>query len=456
MYTVHLDRLHQFTPPPDMVQENGAYLSSQISDSTDILAEQANVLHRIIMKLMLVYAILYTIIDFSMLEFTQGLFDLSMFPSLALVWWLDKKGYDLYSKIWNVISIDLILFGVSVYAGADIYNFAFYLPVIVGALIIFQGENKAIGYVLSVISIGFMLVTVFSDVFIGHPKTWGDEGLVIEQITNLIGACLVIILEIGFILRVNFDMQKKLLDQSLRLTLSNSQLKTTLYTRDKMLSVLTHDLRSPLITVNGGLVLMQSGNLHPSAHEKTLKQMLTKSKSVIQLIDRILMWTRSQTQTISYQEEIITLNEVKEMIKTICELLESEKLVHFKTEIALDEMDSFRGDINMIESILRNLISNAIKFSNPDGEIIISIEEKDDFFVFSVSDFGVGMNSADLKKLQTGEAFSNKGTESEKGHGIGLQIVSDFLKKHGSSLDIQSLEGRGSKFSFRLRKNKFQ
>lgn len=439
-----------------MVQENGTPIASQFNDSTDILSEQANVLHRIIMKVMFVYALFYTIIDFSMLEFTQGLFDLAMFPSLVAVWWLDKKGYDLYSKIVNVITIDLILFGVSAYAGADIYNYVFFLPVVVGALIIFQGENKATGYVLAVISIGFMLFTVFSDIFIGHPKTWANQGLFIEQITNLIGASLVIILEISFIIRVNLDMQKKLLEQSQRLVSSNSQLKTTLYTRDKMLSVLTHDLRSPLITINGGLVLMQSGTLHPSAQEKTMKQMLSKSKTVIQLIDRILMWTRSQTQTISYQEEIITLHEVKEMIKTICVLLESEKLVHFKTEIELDEMDSFRGDINMIESILRNLISNAIKYSKPDGEIIISIIEKADFFVLSVEDFGVGLNSTDLKKLQSGEAFSNKGTEKEKGHGIGLQIVADFLKKHGSVLEINSSEGRGSKFSFKLRKNRFE
>jgi len=436
-----------------MVSESSSSPNFEISESQDILSEQANVLHRIIIKLMLVYAVGYTIIDFSMGEFTQGLFDCAMFPSLAIVWFLDKKGYELYSKIWNVISIDLILFSVSAYAGAEIFNYVFFLPVVIGAMIIFQGENKIIGYILSFISICLMLLTVFSDAFLGHPKTWIGDGLFIEQITNLTGASLVVVLEIAFIIKVNRKMQSQLLEQSARLAQSNNQLKTTLYTRDKMLSVLTHDLRSPLITINGGLVLMQSATLHPSAQEKTMKQMLTKSKTVIQLIDRILMWTRTQTQTISYQAEIITIHEVKEMINTICLLLESEKLVHFKTEIDLDEMESFRGDINMIESILRNLLSNAIKFSKPDGEIIISIQEEKEHFLFSIQDFGVGMSITNLRQLQNGKVFSNAGTEREKGHGIGIQIVTDFLKKHGSTLEIQSIEGKGSKFSFKLRKN---
>ena len=439
-----------------MVKDNTLVSSGIHLESKDILADQANVLHRIIMKLMLIYAFSYTIIDFSMGEVTQGLFDCAMFPCLALVWWLDKKGYDLYAKMWNVISINIIIFAVSAYAGSEIFNYVFYLPIIVGTLIIFQGEFKAVGYILSVISILFMLLTVFSDLYIGHDKIWTGDSLFIEQVTNLTGACIVIILEVVFIIKINRDMQKQLLEQSEKLTIANDQLKTTLYTRDKMLSVLTHDLRSPLITINGGLVLMQSGTLHPTAQEKTMKQMLSKSKSVIQLIDRILMWTRTQTQTISYQEEIITIHEIKEMIKTICVLLESEKLVHFKTEIDLDEMASLRGDINMVESIMRNLISNAIKYSNPDGEIIISITEQKNFFNFSVQDFGVGVNTNDLKRLQAGISFSNKGTERENGHGLGLQIAADFLKKHGSSLEIQSIEGKGSRFSFKLRKNSFE
>ncbi|MFM2201901.1 MAG: hypothetical protein RL040_1101, partial [Bacteroidota bacterium] len=112
-----------------------------------------------------------------------------------------------------------------------------------------------------------------------------------------------------------------------------------------------------------------------------------------------------------------------------------------------------RGDRDMIEAIFRNLISNAIKFTGSGGKVDIAASENSNGWLFRVSDNGKGISRKDIERIISGISFTTAGTDNEKGHGLGMQLVQDFLHKHNSRLEIESELNRGTTFSFQLRKS---
>ena len=105
----------------------------------------------------------------------------------------------------------------------------------------------------------------------------------------------------------------------------------------------------------------------------------------------------------------------------------------------------------MLDTIFRNLISNATKYSKENGEVQITAQQTPHGWCFGVIDFGVGMTQDFLNNMNSGEVLSTRGTKNEIGHGLGLQLVNDFLKKHDSHLLVSTLEGKGSEFYFYLK-----
>jgi signal transduction histidine kinase len=111
-----------------------------------------------------------------------------------------------------------------------------------------------------------------------------------------------------------------------------------------------------------------------------------------------------------------------------------------------------KGDRDMIEAIFRNLISNAIKFTPPGGNVTIAAQDHGKTWIFSISDNGKGMTSEEIERITGGISFTTSGTNREKGHGLGMQLVQDFIRKHNSSLKIDSMLEQGTTFSFELTK----
>jgi two-component system, sensor histidine kinase and response regulator len=418
----------------------------------DLLALEGLQLHRSMLKVITGFAVFYCLMNLIVENYAFFIINLVVIPGFMLSWWIDKKFSTYISKIWTLLVINANITAVAVVAGAETYNFLFFIPIIIGSLIIFQGREVASGYVMTAFSIFLLSFTTFTDIKLGHMIVIPADELWIEQASNIFGVCVVVIIQMRFMITVSRDIQKKMFRNALALEKSNSRLSTTLYTRDKMMSVLTHDLRSPVVTIHSGLELIQSGQLHPSFQEKTMGQIVQKSKAVVQLIDKILLWSRSQTEQINYQETLITGEQVRQMIRSTCDLLQSDKLIHFQVNIQLSNTTSVRCDVNMIEAVLRNLISNAIKYSPPGSEVLINATEVEEHVNFEVTDNGKGMTADEVNLLRQGVSFSTLGTQKEQGHGIGVPLVIDFLQRHGTALHIWSEVEKGSTFSFALRK----
>jgi signal transduction histidine kinase len=180
-------------------------------------------------------------------------------------------------------------------------------------------------------------------------------------------------------------------------------------------------------------------------------KLLKSTKLSIELLENLLLWARIKMGRIAFEPEVINL---KNTINSIAELFNSgteSKNITLTLDIQ-NELQTF-ADLNMFETVLRNLISNSIKFTSEGGRISVSVIEVKDFITISVSDTGVGMDSDKIEKLfQTGQSISTLGTQNEKGSGLGLLLCKEFVELNKGKISVKSKCNEGSTFSFTVPK----
>ncbi len=222
-------------------------------------------------------------------------------------------------------------------------------------------------------------------------------------------------------------------------------------TKDKFFSIIAHDLKTPFNSIIGFSDLMVE-QIQEKNYEEIDEYARIIKKSSLQAMDllmNLLEWSRLQTGKIKFNPESI---KIASLINEVTELLipsAQHKSISISKEIQQNILVIV--DKYMVSTILRNLISNAIKFTNPGGKIVISVEYKQNELMITVSDNGVGIPKDTLGKLfQLGENNSTTGTQNEKGTGLGLLLCKDFVEKHGGKIWAESELGKGSIFKFIL------
>jgi len=222
-------------------------------------------------------------------------------------------------------------------------------------------------------------------------------------------------------------------------------------TKDKFFSIIAHDLRSPFNAIIGfsELLTEQIREKNYENIEEYAVIIQNSSERTMDLLKNLLDWARLQTGKIEFVAVDFLLNElVTETIELMNDAA-SQKSIQIKNTI--NQEITIHADRSMIGTILRNLISNAIKFSNPGGTITISTEINEKKMVFSVTDNGIGISKSDqLRMFRIEENFTVKGTLNEKGTGLGLILCKEFIEKYGGKIWVESEEGVGSTFSFTL------
>jgi signal transduction histidine kinase len=230
----------------------------------------------------------------------------------------------------------------------------------------------------------------------------------------------------------------------------NKQLLAARFSRDQLMSVIAHDLRAPM----AGAIMTAEACLKEGISEDTknemLRTLLIKARSILTMTDQLLDWSRSQTGNLQCDMDLISMKYFDSNVRNWTILIGESKEIHFNIEIKFDAEETVLCDKNMIVTTLRNLISNAVKFSSFGSVIQIRSQKYRGIRSFEVEDFGKGINSAQLKKLREGISFTTLSTNNEKGNGFGLLLVQEFLRRHKSHLEIQSELGKGSVFSFNL------
>ena len=230
----------------------------------------------------------------------------------------------------------------------------------------------------------------------------------------------------------------------------NEELQRTIAGRDKLYSVIAHDLRSPMSTVKMVLnMLIESTSPEALGEEayNMLSMVNTQSEEVFALLDNLLKWTKSQVGRLNVVAQNFQIDEiVVSVIEVFRIMAESKSIVLEQGEF---EKLNVYADIDMFKTVLRNFLSNAIKFSNQGSKIIVSIKRQENYARVSVRDFGCGISPEDLEKLfHASTHFSKYGTNNEEGSGLGLLLCQDFAQKNGGEVFLESGLGEGSTFSF--------
>lgn len=238
-----------------------------------------------------------------------------------------------------------------------------------------------------------------------------------------------------------------------RLILSKTEeLQRTIAERDKLYSVIAHDLRSPMGSIKMVLNMLIL-NLPFEKIGAEMYELLTMAnqttEDVFSLLDNLLKWTKSQIGKLNVVYQDVDLVEVTDGVIEIFSMVASLKKIRIR-EMKPERM-MVNADIDMLKTVVRNLLSNAIKFSKENSEILVKMEEVDGMAVVSVQDHGCGISEEGQKKLlHTDTHFSTFGTNNEEGSGLGLLLCKDFVVKNGGKLWFTSKEGEGSIFSFSI------
>ena len=235
---------------------------------------------------------------------------------------------------------------------------------------------------------------------------------------------------------------------------NESRLRELNATKDKFFSIIAHDLKSPFNSILG-LSNMLADQVREKNHEgiEEYAGIIQKStQRVFDLLMNLLEWSRSQTGRMEFSREYIELGA---LISEVIELLGES--AHLKSITIIRELPRNMlvfADKAMISTILRNLISNAIKFTYPGGKIVISSDKKPDELMISISDNGIGIKKEVIDKLfRIDETYIAPGTQEEKGTGLGLILCKEFIEKHGGKIWVESEVDKGSTFYFTIPKN---
>ncbi len=260
-------------------------------------------------------------------------------------------------------------------------------------------------------------------------------------------------------LLIRVEHQLSLVDARRIILRQTEELRKTIAGRDKLYSVIAHDLRSPMASIKMlcNTIMM---SIDPKAVPKDVFEMLEMTnrtaEEVFSLLDNLLKWTKSQLGKLSnVPQSVDVVGLVEGVIEVFNPIAESKSIV-----LALNSSVEFVNvivDIEMIKSVVRNLLSNAIKFSHKDTTITIQVEirnvpdSSDQEVVITVCDKGCGIKEEDQPKLlNEATHFTTFGTNSEEGSGLGLLLCKDFVSKNHGKLWFTSQEGVGSNFSFSL------
>ncbi len=231
------------------------------------------------------------------------------------------------------------------------------------------------------------------------------------------------------------------------------KLKAANNTKNKLFSIISHDLRGPLGNFKGliDLLLLDFANNDREKMNSLLKMMQKTAGLNYDLLENLLSWSRTESQRLDFQPEKIKLYPI---INSIFEhydysaLTKSVKLIN-----KIDEQLCIYADEYMINTILRNLISNALKFTNTNGKIIVSSKTKDNSIEITVEDNGIGMSPEIIEKIFVKEKFfTTRGTAKEKGTGLGLKLCKEFVKIHNGEIVVNSQLNNGTKISFTISK----
>lgn len=251
--------------------------------------------------------------------------------------------------------------------------------------------------------------------------------------------------------RINKLLEEKVKQRTHELLVANNKLQETINTKDRFFNIIAHDLKNPLNSMLGFSELMLKNWEGFAEHKKHhfINIIHTSSQQLYSLLVNLLDWSRSQTGNIKVDMTVLTL--LPQVAQNILLLKGQAQVKDIKLSYDISDKILVVADENILNTILRNLISNAIKYTAKQGNIAVSAIVNHSYVEIRVVDNGVGMTKEQVSKLfKVNENISTPGTEKEKGTGLGLLLCYELIKKINGGLNVESNVGEGTSFIITL------
>lgn len=251
--------------------------------------------------------------------------------------------------------------------------------------------------------------------------------------------------------KVNLEVQKQnkvIAEKANLLKKQAAELGELNTLKSKLFSVISHDLKAPMYALRNLFNDSEKYNLPAESLKKMLPEVVKDLNYTVGLMENLLQWAKSQMQAQAISTGTVDVsNLIKEVLQLLRLQAEAKKIY---IEPKIDTPVFVSADKEMINLVLRNLLTNAIKFTPENGRISVGANELSSFVEIYVQDNGMGLSAEALEKINENDFFTTKGTASESGTGLGLMLCKDFLSKNGGQMQIESQVGKGSVFSFTL------
>jgi two-component system sensor histidine kinase/response regulator len=362
-------------------------------------------------------------------------------------------------KIGFLISSILLTLGFTVSSILYHNSMEFFLFLLLTMSLIYKADTKS-NYLRSILiySILFIVITLFNY----HYTIYKDmgEGNRVERIMIWLFLQIIFLRYFGLLRyyhrrelennhqQLNYH-QNQLKEKTNELSLSNQQLKEMSDAKEKIFSIIAHDVKSPINTLKGTLDLIQNNLITKEDIHLHAKNISIKLNQLNENLTLLLEWSKSQMQGIKVNAEVFELN--PHLIETINIFQQALELKKIKINLSIGDLIFVNADPFHVSLILRILISNAIKFSYENSEINITAIKRNNKVEISIEDHGVGMDENTLKNLFTSIKINPEfGTHNERGTGLGLLLTQEFLLQNNGSITINSVLDKGTTCSIFL------
>lgn len=246
-------------------------------------------------------------------------------------------------------------------------------------------------------------------------------------------------------LRKNYDREKRIAeDRADKIDMQNINLEQSNQKKDKLFSIIAHDLQSPLNSIITTLHLIAEYDLKEEEKKMLGDELLTLTKNTSDMLSNLLTWSKMQMDGRGVRLSSVNVYDVIERVLSIQKVMADKKSISITSRV--DPSVFVTADNNMLELIMRNLINNAIKFTPAGGHIIIGLQIKDDHCQLMVTDNGIGIDPTQKEEIFSLKSQSTYGTNNEKGIGLGLVLCRELLAVQDGALWFESTPGQGTTF----------
>lgn len=285
-----------------------------------------------------------------------------------------------------------------------------------------------------------------------------EQALEIERDNNskvaLIGFALFVLLLLAIIFRKYYSKNKtfdNLEDKNRLIEQQKLELESLITTKDRFLSIIAHDLKNPFTSLLGfaDLAYNEFDEISDAEKRSYLNIIRISSQQIYSLLDNLLTWSRAQSGRIDFKPEKVSLSElVENSIDVVRSSAENKQITLFKD---FTNEVNVKADKNMLFTVLRNLLTNAVKFTPSGGSVTVSYKRFGSKAVITVADTGIGMTEDEISRLfKLDGNLKIPGTNNETGTGLGLILCQEFMHLHNSEIEAESKPGEGSRFSFAI------